>query len=544
VKKTLKPSRKTGSKGGRSFSVNEMAEVLMTLPEISESFTRADLELALDDRGWINPMSQNSIGEMDPASRKILVTRARMYWSRDPLAHQAVRLWTDYGIGDGVSFNVAGKKKTATGAKVPSGTNPTQQKLNKFWKARTNRKLLSSRGMQRLSRKLLVDGEIFFAIFGAPDAEDKKIRIIDPLQVTDRITDPDDDEHVLCYRRVLPSNNKPLYYADWTATEDDLALAQEQKDPQTGKTITLEEDVVIYHLPFDDFGWRGNGLLLPALDWSREHRRFMEARVAITQALSKFAHKLTMKGGQALLDQMKRKLQSSQVERGGSEVERNPQTAAGGTWLQNAGLQLDQMPRATGAGDAKQDGDGLKLMVCAATNIMLHYFGDPSTGNLATATAMELPMLKSFTAYQRLWTDAIRDIFSIVLNETEDEEPTVIDIDLPPILKDDLRNLGQAITAIAAIFPEIGVDEVLQAMMVALGLNNVEDVMDSIREKRDELAANEQKQQDATAKALALAGKSKPGQGSAPAPLAPNLSTEAAQQLTAALVKVAEAIAA
>jgi hypothetical protein len=500
VKKPLKPSRKTGSKGDRSFSVNEMAEVLMTLPEISESFTRADLELALDDRGWINPMSQNSIGEMDPASRKILVTRARMYWSRDPLAHQAVRLWTDYGIGDGVSFNVGGKKKTGANNKAsssaPSGTNATQQKLNKFWKARTNRKLLSSRGMQRLSRKLLVDGEIFFAIFGAPDADDKKIRIIDPLQVTDRITDPDDDEHVLCYRRVLPSNNKPLYYADWSATEEDLVLAEQQKDPQTGKTITLEEDVVIYHLPFDDFGWRGNGLLLPALDWSREHRRFMEARVAITQALSKFAHKLTMKGGQALLDQMKRKLQSSQVERGGSEVERNPQTAAGATWLQNAGLQLDQMPRATGAGDAKQDGDGLKLMVCAATNIMLHYFGDPSTGNLATATAMELPMLKSFTAYQRLWTDAIRDIFSIVLNETEDEEPAVIDIDLPPILKDDLRNLGQAITAIAAIFPEIGVDEVLQAMMVALGLNNVEDVMDSIREKRDELAADEQKRQD------------------------------------------------
>jgi hypothetical protein len=67
---------------------------------------------------------------------------------------------------------------------------------------------------------------------------------------------------------------------------------------------------------------------------------------------------------------------------------------------------------------------------------------------------------------------------------------------------------------------------------------------EAIREKRDELAANEQKQQDATAKALALAGKSKQGQGSAPAPLAPNLSTEAAQQLTAALVKVAEAIAA
>jgi hypothetical protein len=516
-----------------------MAEALIGIPELAEAFTRADLELALDDRGWINPMSQNSIGEIDGATRKVLVKRARMYWSRDPLAHQAVRIWTDYGIGDGISFNVAGKNKTAKpGKSKTAGTNPIQQKLNKFWKARANRTLLSSRGMQKLSRRLLVDGEIFFAIFGEPDAEDKIIRTIDPIQITDRITDPDDDEHVLAYRRVLASSNKVLYFADWTATEEDKALAQEQKDPETGKTITLEEDVVVYHLPFDDFGWRGNGLLLPALDWSREHRRFMEARVAITQALSKFAHKLTIKGGQALLDQLKKRVQSSHVETGGTQLEKNPQGAPGSTWFQNAGANLEQMPRATGAGDAKQDGDGLKLMVCAATNIMLHYFGDPSTGNLATATAMELPMLKSFTAYQRLWTDAIRDVFSIVLNEQPEDEPAVIDIDLPPILKDDLRNLGQAITAIGALFPEIGVDEVLQAMLVALGINNVEDVMDSIREKREELAADDAKRQAVLAKAAAAAGK----QGAAP--LAPNLSTEAAQHLTAALLKVSEALAA
>jgi hypothetical protein len=49
-----------------------MAEALATVvPELvnEAGFTRADLELALDDRGWINPMSQNSIGEIDSATR-------------------------------------------------------------------------------------------------------------------------------------------------------------------------------------------------------------------------------------------------------------------------------------------------------------------------------------------------------------------------------------------------------------------------------------------------------------------------------------------
>jgi hypothetical protein len=60
------------------------------------------------------------------------------------------------------------------------------------------------------------------------------------------------------------ASNKVVFYADWTADEDDLALAEEQKDPQTGKNVRLTKDVAIYHLPFDDFNWRGNGLLNPS----------------------------------------------------------------------------------------------------------------------------------------------------------------------------------------------------------------------------------------------------------------------------------------
>lgn len=518
----------------RAFTASEMAEALLSVvPEMNESFSRADLELALDDRGWINLNASNYLantGDADPTTRKFLVTRSRMYWHRDPLAHQAVRLWTDYGIGDGISFN-----STGTGV---------MDRLNKFWKARANRRLLSSRGLQRLSRKLLVDGELFFAIFGAPDAQDKKLRLLDPLQVTDRITDPDDDEHILAYRR-MTSDNKTLYYMDWAAEPDDVAIAEEQIRKQfKEKTVSIEEDVVIYHLPYDEFGWRGNGLLIPALDWSREHRRFMEARVAITKALSKFAHKLTMKGGQALIDQMKKRLQSSHVDNGANTIEKNPTPASGSTWLQNNGIELEQMPRATGAGDAKQDSDGLKLMVCAATNIMLHYFGDPSTGNLATATAMELPMLKSFTGYQKLWADAIRDLFSIVLNEQDDLKPAVIDIDMAPILKDDLRNLGTAIQAIAMVFPEIAVDEVLQAMLIALGINNVEDVMDSIREKRQNDQAGNKALQDKLQQMLGTQQGGQPQLGGKPAASTPQLNAESVKDLTAALIRVAEAMAA
>ena len=48
--------------------------------------------------------------------------------------------------------------------------------------------------------------------------------------------------------------------------------------------------------------------------------------------------------------------------------------------------------------------------------IFEHYLaGDASTGNLATATAMELPMQKLFEYSQELWRDVFSDIFWFVL---------------------------------------------------------------------------------------------------------------------------------
>jgi hypothetical protein len=516
----------------REVSVSEMADVLIQVPEIQEAFTRADLELALDDRGWMTTSSQIT-RELDPQTRRVLITKSRLYWHRDPLAHQAVRLWTDYALANGVTFNCDDKVAQTT--------------LNKFWKDRRNRKLLSSEGQRKSSKKLLVDGEQYFAIFGA-QGESKTIRRIDTLQITDRITDPDDEEHVLAYRRALADGRKFLYYADWTCTEEDRALAEQQKGPNN-EPVVLQEDVVVYHLPFDSFGEHGNGLLFPAVDWSKEHRRFMEARVAITQSLAKYAHKITVKGGQAVVDAVQKKLQSTYVQSGPTDIERNPPSAPGSSWIGNAGASIEPMPRVTGAGDAKEDGNALKLMVSAATGIMLHYFGDPSTGNLATATAMELPMLKMFESYQQLWLDAYRDIFSIVLEEDPDEEAAVIDIDLEPILKDDLEKLGSALTAVSGLFPEMAVDEVLQACLVALGINNVDEVMKSIEAKREENAAADKANADRMQKLIGT----KPGAPGVPGgpgdsgdtnPVANNLSTEAANNLAAALVRVAESLGA
>jgi hypothetical protein len=452
------------------FSEEQVLSVLMSIPEVKESLSPADAILAAEDVGWISARSSGDGLDLMPQRRERMVKTCRAFWHQDPLAQQAVRLWTDYAVGTGITFN---SKDTGI-----------TKELTSFWRHRKNKRLTSSRGQQRLSKKLLVDGEVFFAVFGAVD-EQKVIRTLDPLQVKDIICDPDDEEEVLCYKRTDRSSPpKTLYYKDWAADDDKLT---DLKDPEGGKAIVVEEDVVVYHVPFDDIGKRGNSLLSSCVGWTHEHRKFMEARVSLVRALATFAWKVTAKGGQKVLDKIKSDLNSS-LSQSPTRLERNPPATAGSTWAQNQGIDMTPMPRATGATEAGEDSRNLRLMHCAATGTFPHYYGDGRDANLATADAMELPMLKEFTGYQELWKDVWRDIFAIVLDEDIDEESKDVTVTLPAMLQDDLRKLGTFLTGLHQVFPEVQVPEILQMCLVALGVNDVDKVMASIAAKKAENA--------------------------------------------------------
>lgn len=512
--------------------IEQFVAALMTNPEFKEAFTQADLELALEDRDWIGGLggmaSEKWTSDLQPQQRRLLIERSRMYWHRDPLAHQAVRLWTDYCFGDvGMTFEVTNRN--------------LKKQLEGFVDDPRNRMYFSPYGQKRLSNKLLVDGDLFMAIF-----EDGTVRAFDPLQMT-LVKDPDDEDIVLGYQRVTQSG-KTLYYSDWAYVD----RADELQDPKTinmynslttppSRTpIKVEQDVVIYRLPFDPLGLYGNGLLNTSTAWSSSHRRFMQARVNLLEALSKIAYKLTVKGGANAVQAAKVKLQSTMVDGGTTNgVERNPPATSSSTYIGNAGADLQQMPRATGAGDAKGDSDNLKLMVSSGTGIMLHYFGDPSTGNLATATAMELPMLKQFGSYQVLWKGALKDMFAILSGKKPTELQATIN--LPEILDPDLQKLGAFLQQLTGAFPEAKQPPVLRKCLVSMGIDDVDDVMDLAAATRATIDA----QTDLNNKIAMVKAGVKKDDGDAGLPNPPNGSfgadyTERFAKLTEAVTKLSE----
>lgn len=432
---------------------------------LREATRTVEQELAIEDRGWIW-LSATSGRTISPEKRIESVKQSRLYYSLDPLARQSIRLWTDYTFGAGMSWSVNEENKA------------TKELLEKFWKSRDNAPVFGARGQRKSSDRLLVDGEIFFAVFlGSKEAT---VRVINPLEISEIITDKDDIEKPLYYKREWTDAQAGVhskYYRSWLNVADIGAV------DSLGANIKQTEDAIIYHLPINTIEQRGNPLLLPALDWIKQYRRFLAARVGMMLARTRFAWQQKVQGGAAAVATAK-------------AVTDAKTPVAGSTWVENEAADLKALQTPQDARNAYDDLRALKLQVFASVGIPEQYYSDISTGNLATAKTVELPMLKMFQSYQAVWADAYQDIFELVLEHNkiphygkENVDLWYVDKDFPTIAPEDAFAAAQAIVQIVTAFPDFALlSDVQQQALLALGINDPAQVLEELQklEKSEE----------------------------------------------------------
>lgn len=452
-----------GNGNGDELSFDESSFTREALTEFIMKETQTLASLALEDLGWQQLGVEGNLDVM-PANRQAIVQRARMFAIRDPICHQIIQLWTNYALGRGID--------------VTAQEDEMQKVIDEFMNLRKNRRLLSPTGQRLLSDRVLIDGELFLAFFGDAPI---KMRILDPLHITEIISNPEDADDVWFYKRIFTDAKQithTLYYQDWWA-EDINTGKLTQPDHQK---IEPEENVVVYHIKHNTIGRRGNSILTATLDWSRAHRKFMEARAAIEQAVARFAWKLTFKGGQSIFNSLRNQLQSGVVTSGGEGTETNPPPAPGATWLQNKGADLTPQKFETGARAAQTDGAMLLQTAGLGGGVFPHYFGAGEAFRLATAQAMELPMLKQFEAYQGFWHENYTNIFDFVSDKAGvSEENRFVDIDSPEIISKDVPELLGAMATLADKMPELAeLDEFKKLVLMNLGVNNVAEVLEKL----------------------------------------------------------------
>ncbi len=420
----------------------------------------ADFELARDDAGWLKLGLGDSTG-IPEQTRTLSVKRARAYFARDPLSAQAVRTWTNFTLGRGITFQA--KDEHANDI------------LREFWDAPINEPILSNKGQRKSNDKLLIDGEIFFIFFEA--AGKVKIRRIDPLEIIEIITDPNDAETKKLYKRVwVDSQNKTheAYYLDWANTNKEETWLDSLGTPQG-----TNADGVIYHVPFNSLSIRGVSLLFSGMDWAKAHRKFLEARASITQAMARFAWKAKIKGSAAQVAAVRSEWQSTLATTGSGET--NPPPAPASTFVENEGYDLTPIKTETGAAAAQVDANMLLGIFGASVGILPHYFGAGEAFRLATAKAMELPMLVQFEAHQQFWADVYDNIFTYVMTKNKvDTDEQFVDIDFPPIVESEMAGRIEAITKAVVAFPELDGNDMRKLVLTTLGVNNPDEVLAGI----------------------------------------------------------------
>ena len=423
-----------------------------------EAIQTVEDELKLEDAGWIN-FAATTGDVITDVARIINVNLSRLYYNKDPLGRQSIRLWTDYTFGTGMTWSVEEENKE------------TKKVLESFWNSPANNSVLSARGQRKSSDKLLVDGDVFFAIFLGVKGQET-IRWINPLEITAIITNPEDIEDVRYYKREWADSagqSHTDYYRDWRNQKGEVTL-----DGKFGP-VEANQDALIYHLANNTISQRGNPLLLPALDWIKQYRRYLASRVAIMLSLARFAWKTKVKGGQAAVDAIKAKTNEKEI-------------AAGSVITENLGVDTTPIKTESGATAAYQDARMLRLQVCAAVGIPEQYFGDISAGNWATARTVELPMLKMFTSYQAIWADTYKDINNIVLEYNGvAEDKWYVDMDFPKISPADVLAVADAMVKIASVFPAaMDTPDVQQLALLTLGINDPAEVLKQLEDMEKE----------------------------------------------------------
>ena len=452
-----------GLSGGQLNSLSEAVELYgkMAFTEHSNNELLqeriAELELALDDAGYERIGDSNFDKQFTKASIDKIAAMARVYWLKNPLIKRAVATQANYVFGQGVD--------------VVAADEDVQTVVDAFMEDSKNRaELTGEQAMLTKETELQVTSNLFFTFFTDPLNGATRVRTIPLSEITRIIYNPDDSKEPWYYYRQWqqPKEAGSQKYEMHQAMYPDINYMPKGGLPKHFNGIEVMALNPVYHVKTNCLSDMEYGVseIYAAIDWAKAYKDFLEDWYTIVKSLSKFAWKATSKSGATGMAQAKQVLEGA-INGGSNPMNSDLPGQAAQVWMSSDNFDLAPMPK-SGATVAVDDGRRALLMVCAATGIYEHYFGDPSTGNLATAKAMEQPMLLMFQERQELWTDVFNTILGYVINQSAlkpggklrgvmsfndygesyvdmGDTDRSVDVKFPPILQEDVNERIDAI---------------------------------------------------------------------------------------------------
>lgn len=472
----------------------------------------ADLfDLLMDEIGWDNVQGA-SLGDPAPRSSRNVARNTKrnlQKFMEDGYIQGGIRLHTDFVFGRGID--------------VPKcDSDEIQEVVNDlWWSPRNQRNLFSFRAQQKRHKETLLSGELNLLIKIDPKTSAIQIYPIDPQDIEEVITDPEEPSRQ-AYFLVKHGARK------WDFASNQWAIPEEAKKvlhrSMRYKLLEASQEEIdrglVYHVGLNEFfgANRGASFIQAIYDAADEAQAMADDGAALSHANAEVGWKnKILKGGKNVMDKI---LAFWRTKTDGS----NPARAAASDYAENDALSRYWVTqRDTGAHYRKEDMRALKLYLFAGLGFGEHYMGDASTGNLATATAMELPVVKMIQGEQRMWESVFCDIIDFAIDvavltgrlagkikdadeaDTETVEDGTYQLTFPPIV---MKELDKYIAAlISANNGSLITDrDAARLAMEAFEIQEIDAALDELSGE----AEIEQAMKDVQAAQLAKAGQAPP----------------------------------
>jgi hypothetical protein len=409
-----------------------------------------ELELALEDRGWIRETTLAML-EFSRYGVQQLIRISRIYALKNPIIKRGAEICRMYVFGRGIEMRA--EDETA---------NETIQDFLKL-----NAAELSHTALANDENSIQTDGALYFALPTNPQGE-VMVRTIDPLEIMDVLTDPDDTGRVWYFLRHW--NHLDIQTASGTQYGEPKkawypSLSYLLSNPKE-KPATLGDVPVNWEMPIHRVHGGGSPAkwrwpvppIYAAIDWARAYKDFLEDWATVQKSLARFAINVQTSGGPAAIAAYQAVLSTTFADAGGTQIERNPPPAVGAAHVSGPDNKITPF-KTSGTQEGPEQARRVLLMAAAATGLPETFFGDASTGSLATAQSLDRPTELKFREIQQRWVETLTRILEYVLMvagqtpgtkmrearaQNPAPQPVQIVIKFPAVLEHDIGKMVQA----------------------------------------------------------------------------------------------------
>jgi hypothetical protein len=444
----------------------------------------------MEEFGW-NKVTDNSL--LRPMKRTVNtirngIIRNQLKYSTDGYIKRGINLHTDFVFGKGIDIPKAKSEIIM------------EEVVKPFWRDPVNRRnYFSFMAQQRRHRETSLSGELNILLKIDPITSRVRLYPILPHEIIEVIPDKDEPGRPAFYQLRHTVREWDFQRNQWKGTVDmDLQIHRSYRYKIFEASNDELSRGLVYHVGLNEFFdlMRGESDIHACYEESESARDIAQDGATLSRANAEIGYKMIIKkGGKTVKDDV---MEYLKTRTDGA----NPTPAPGSEWVENDAVSREWMQsRDTGAQSREKDQRMMRMYGFAAMGFGEHYFGDASTGNLATSTSMELPVIKMIEGEQKFWESVYHDLVNFQIDiaavggiisgevvdreelEVETEENRLIDIDFPPITQKEIDRYVTAITGAesAALLPY---KEAARLVMEAFGVNNIDEALDELTDAK------------------------------------------------------------